>query len=155
MLKTIEAETGDPLNDVRRLFEEYRSSLPFDLHFQNFDEELANLPGEYASPTGGLLLTTYQNQAAGCVAMRRLSDGVCEMKRLYVRPQFRRKGIGRVLAEAIIERARKAGYKQMRLDTAPSMDAARTLYESLGFKNIGPYRYNPLKGAVFMELALI
>jgi ribosomal protein S18 acetylase RimI-like enzyme len=155
MLKIIEAEAGGNLEVARKLFEEYRGSLPFDLHFQNFDEELAKLPGEYNPPTGCLLLATHQDQAAGCVALRRLSEGICEMKRLYVRPKFRRQGIGRALAEAIIEHAKKVGYARMRLDTAPSMDAARGLYASLGFKNIGPYRYNPLKGAVFMELALI
>jgi ribosomal protein S18 acetylase RimI-like enzyme len=155
MLKILEAAAGENLESVRKLLEEYRSSLPFDLGFQNFDEELSNLPGEYAPPTGGLLLATHQGQAAGCVATRRIDRGVCERKRLYVRPQFRRHGIGRALAEAVIEHAKKAGYARMRLDTAPSMDAARFLYESLGFKDIGPYRYNPIEGAVFMELALV
>jgi len=139
---------------VKKLFKEYAGSLDFDLGFQNFDEELANLPGEYVPPTGCLLLATYQDKAAGCVALRRIDEGACEMKRLYVQPKFRRRGIGRALAEAIIERAKKAGYKRMRLDTAPTMDAAKDLYESMGFKEIDAYRYNPLKGAVFMELTL-
>jgi putative acetyltransferase len=154
MLKILRAQEGENLEIIRKLFEEYANSLGFDLSFQNFGEELAKLPGEYASRTGCLLLAKYQGEAAGCVALRQLSKGVCEMKRLFVRPKFRRKGIGRKLAEAVIEQAKKAGYKQMRLDTVPTMNAARNLYKSLGFKNIDAYRYNPLEGAVFMELIL-
>ena len=154
MLKILEAQAGENLEIIRKLFEEYAESLGFDLSFQNFDEELANLPGEYALPTGCLLLATYQGNAAGCIALRRIDKTICEMKRLFVRPQFQRKGIGRALAEAVIERAKKAGYKQMHLDTVPTMDAARDLYNSLGFKEIDAYRYNPLEGAVFMELIL-
>ena len=154
MLKILDAVAGENLEIIRNLFEEYAESLGFDLSFQNFGEELSNLPGEYALPTGCLLLATYQGNAVGCVALRWIDKTICEMKRLYVRPQFRRQGIGRALAEAVIERAKRAGYKQMRLDTAPTMDAARDLYESLGFEKIEAYRYNPLKGAVFMELIL-
>ncbi|MGD0596232.1 MAG: GNAT family N-acetyltransferase [Sedimentisphaerales bacterium] len=154
MLKILDARTGENLEIIKKLFEEYAESLGFDLSFQNFNEELANLPGEYALPTGCLLLAMYKNEVAGCVALRRIDKTICEMKRLYVRPQFRRNGIGRALAEAVIERTKKAGYKQMRLDTAPTMNAARNLYESLGFEEIDAYRYNPLKGAVFMELIL-
>jgi ribosomal protein S18 acetylase RimI-like enzyme len=154
VLKILDAQAGENLESVRKLFEEYADSLNFDLCFQNFDVELAKLPGEYVPPTGCLLLAMYQNQAAGCVAMRQIDEGVCEMKRLYVRPQFRRNGIGRALAEAVIERAKKAGYSQMRLDTAPTMDTARGLYESMGFKTIGPYRFNPIEGTAFMELML-
>ena len=154
MLKILDEHAGENLKVIRKLFEEYAESLGFDLSFQNFDEELANLPGEYALPTGCLLLATYQGNAAGCIALRRIDKTICEMKRLFVRPQFQRKGIGRALAEAVIERAKKAGYKQMHLDTVPTMDAARDLYNSLGFKEIDAYRYNPLEGAVFMELIL-
>jgi ribosomal protein S18 acetylase RimI-like enzyme len=154
MLKILDAQAGENLKIIRKLFEEYAESLGFDLSFQNFDEELAKLPGEYAPPTGCLLLAMNLDEAAGCVALRRIDEGVCEMKRLYVRQQFRGKGIGRLLAQKVIERAKKNGYKQMRLDTAPTMNAARGLYKSLEFKEIGAYRYNPLEGAVFMELAL-
>ncbi len=154
MLKILDAEAGGNLESVRELFGEYSGSLNFDLCFQNFDEELANLPGDYALPAGCLLVAMYQDQVAGCVAIRRIDEGVCEMKRLYVRPQFRRKGIGQALAKAVIERAKKIGYRQMRLDTAPTMNVARGLYESLGFKDIGPYRFNPIEGAAFMELTL-
>jgi putative acetyltransferase len=155
MLKILDAEKEVNLEAVRKLFKEYSDSLNFELCFQNFDEELANLPGQYVPPSGCVLLAMYQDQSAGCVAIRRIDEGVCEMKRLYVRPQFRRQGIGRALADTVIERAKKAGYSRMRLDTAPTMDAAKELYTSLGFRKISPYRYNPLKGAVFMELTLM
>jgi ribosomal protein S18 acetylase RimI-like enzyme len=155
MLKIIQVEKGENPEIVESLFEEYAQSLGFDLGFQDFEEELANLPGEYAPPKGCLLLGMHQDQVAGCVALRELSTGVCEMKRLYVRPQFRGLGIGRALAEAVVEQARKIGYARMRLDTVPSMEAARGLYASLGFKEINPYRYNPIEGTVFMELTLV
>jgi putative acetyltransferase len=139
---------------VKKLFKEYAVSLDFDMCFQNFDEELAGLPGEYTQPTGCLLLAKYRGKRAGCVALRRLGKSICEMKRLFVRSRFRRLGIGRALAEAVIGRARKIGYKRMRLDTVPSMKVAKRLYESMGFKKIDAYRYNPLKDAMFMELTL-
>lgn len=154
MLKIRQAQSGEDLEALRALFEEYAASLGFDLSFQDFEEELMNLPGDYASPDGCLLLALREGGAAGCVALRRLSGGVCEVKRLYVRPQFRRLGIGRMLAEAIIAEARRIGYACMRLDTVPSMEAARALYVSLGFREIGAYRDNPIAGAVFMELKL-
>jgi ribosomal protein S18 acetylase RimI-like enzyme len=136
------------------LFVEYADSLGFDLSFQGFDNELRNLPGDYARPGGCLLLAASQGQAAGCVALRPLEEGICEMKRLYVRPKFRGVGIGRALAEAVIKKARELGYSRMRLDTVPAMEAARALYASLGFEPTGSYRYNPMEGAVFMELRL-
>jgi len=108
MLKILDVEVGKNLKIVRKLFEEYAKSLGFDLSFQNFDEELAKLPGEYTPPTGCLLLATYQDKAAGCVALRQLSEGVCEMKRLYVRPEFRRQGVGRALAEVVIGASQKS-----------------------------------------------
>jgi ribosomal protein S18 acetylase RimI-like enzyme len=154
MRKILQAHTGEYLEFIKKLFEEYANSLDFDLDFQDFDKELANFPGDYAPPKGCLLLAKNEGKIAGCVALRGLSEGVCEMKRLYVKPQFRGLGIGRALTEAIIQEAQKIGYTRIRLDTAPSMQAARVLYMSLGFEKISPYRYNPIEGAEFMELSL-
>lgn len=154
MLKIFPVETDKDLEIVKRLFIEYADSLGFDLSFQNFDEELANLPGDYAPPTGCLLLAKYKDQPAGCVALRKLSDGICEGKRLYVRPQFRGLKIGRKLVEAIIAEARRIGYSSIRGDTVPSMQIAQALYASLGFKEIEPYCRNPVEGAKFIELKL-
>jgi len=155
MLRIIQAQMGKNLALARVLFEEYAASLSFELDFQDFEEELASLPEGYAPPHGCLLIATHNGRTAGCVALRKLSAGTCEMKRLYVRPRFRGLGVGRALADAIIEEARRIGYTCMRLDTAPSMRVARALYASLGFKAIAPYRYNPIDGAVFMELTLV
>jgi GNAT superfamily N-acetyltransferase len=154
MLKIFPVETGEDLEIVRTLLVEYVDSLGFDLVFQNFEEELRNLPGEYAAPEGCLLLAKYQDQPAGCIALRKLSDGICEGKRLYVRPQFRGLKIGRRLVEAIIAEARRIGYTRMRGDTLASMKTAQALYASLGFKQIEPYCYNPIEGAIFVELVL-
>jgi ribosomal protein S18 acetylase RimI-like enzyme len=155
VLKVFLVEKDQDVASARELFTEYADSLDFDLDFQGFDEELANLPGEFAPPKGCLLLAEYKGQLAGCVALRALSEDICEMKRLYVRPEFRGLGIGRALAEAVIAQGRNIGYTRIRLDTAPSMEAARALYLSLGFGQISPYRYNPIEGAVFMELQLL
>lgn len=139
---------------LRKLFTDYASELRLDLSFQHFDQELEGLPGDYSPPRGELLLAVAGDHPVGCVAMRPLAPRLCEMKRLYVRPSFRGKGIGKLLVEAIIAAARKAGYCTMRLDTLSSMKAARSLYKVFGFKPIHPYCHNPLEGAEFMELDL-
>ncbi len=154
-MKLIQAQSAEDLTRARELFEEYAAGLGISLCFQNFEGEVAELPGKYIPPSGRLLLAVKNNQAAGCVALRKLGDGVCEMKRLYVRPDFRGTGLGRTLAEWIIQSAREIGYQRMRLDTLPGkMDAAIAMYRSLGFKEIEPYYDNPVEGAVFMELIL-
>jgi GNAT superfamily N-acetyltransferase len=139
---------------IRRLFEEYADSLEVDLGFQDFDRELAELPGDYAPPSGRLLLALDGDEPAGCVGLRPFEPGVCEMKRLYVRTAYRGTGLGRVLAERIVEAGRDAGYERMRLDTLPTMAAARGLYLSLGFVEIDAYRPNPVHGTTYFELAL-
>ncbi len=154
MLKVIQAHSEEHLSQVRELFTEYAASLGFDLCFQDFDRELAELPGEYAPPDGRLLLALCDGQVVGCVALRKITDGICEMKRLYVRPEFRGKGIGRKLAVAIIDEARRIGYGSMRLDTVPMMKEAIGLYRSMGFKEIEPYYHNPIACTLFMELTL-
>ncbi len=154
MLEIVQADSGEHLHHIKGLFKEYEASLDFDLSFQDFEHELEHLPGEYAHPDGRLLLAIYDKQIAGCVALRKITEEICEMKRLYVRPEFRGHGIGKALALVIIEEAHHIGYTKMRLDTVPSMKEANALYISLGFKPIAPYRYNPVKGAQFMELNL-
>ena len=154
-LSMFQAESHSQIAQARELFLEYAQSLGFSLCFQNFDKELAGLPGDYAPPEGRLLLAHYEDQLAGCVALHSLEPGICEMKRLYLRPQFRGKGLGRTLAQRIISEARKIGYRRMRLDTVePVMKDAVAMYRKLGFKEVAPYRANPIAGAMYMELEL-
>jgi ribosomal protein S18 acetylase RimI-like enzyme len=146
---------GAQLEEVRALFLEYARSLGFSLCFQGFDEELRALPGMYAPPRGGLLLAYGDGAPAGCVGLHEWDAQVAEMKRLYVRPAFRGRGLGRVLTDAALTDARALGYRSVRLDTIPSMmQSAIGLYRELGFREIAPYRENPIPGALYFELRL-
>jgi ribosomal protein S18 acetylase RimI-like enzyme len=150
-----QAESPTQLAEIRELFLEYAESLGFSLCFQSFDQELASLPGDYAPPDGRIILATAADEPAACVALHKIDADTCEMKRLYVRPQFRGKGLGRVLAEKIITEARQIDYKKLRLDTVePVMTTAVAMYRTLGFREIPPYRENPIAGALYMELTL-
>jgi ribosomal protein S18 acetylase RimI-like enzyme len=144
-------ERATDMRLVREMLEEYGRSTRVDLSFQDFEHELATLPYEYDP----ILLAWSDDAAGGCVALRRIDDDVCEMKRLYVRPDFRGKAVGRALALAIIAEAERRRFHRMRLDTLPAMTEAMRLYESLGFVDIEPYRYNPIAGSRYMELVLV
>lgn len=156
MLEIVRAIDGENsvenLGHIRALFRAYVEWTGVDLSFQNFDEEFANLPGGYVEPDGSLLLALFDGRPAGCVAVRKLDDGICEMKRLYVKPEFNGQGLGKRLAQEIIAEGRRLGYAKMRLDTLEKMTAALNLYRSLGFREIDAYRFNPLPGTVYMEL---
>lgn len=156
MLEISQATTQSDIQEARRLFKEYEASLGISLCFQDFDREVANLPGDYAPPSGRLLLASEFDQIMGCVALRPLGPATCEMKRLFVRPEYRARGLGRILVEAIIEEARAIGYTRMRLDTiVDRMERAVALYRAIGFVEIPPYRDNPVDSATFMELDLL
>lgn len=145
------AETKELIEEARALFVEYEAATGVDLCFQNFEQELRTLPGEYAPPAGSLFIARENDEIAGCVALKKIDEGVCEMKRLYVRPRFRGAGAGRFLAESVIRAACEIGYARMRLDTLPSMPEAIALYRSLGFYDIEPYRFNPIGGTLYLE----
>jgi len=155
LTEILRAQSPEDIEHARELFREYAAWLEIDLCFQNFEKELAELPGEYAPPNGRLFLAGRDTGIAGCVALRKIGEGICEIKRLFVRPEFRGQGLGRQLAEAMIQEARQLGYARMRLDTLPpKMNDAIGLYQSLGFVEIEPYYNNPVPGAKFMELSL-
>jgi ribosomal protein S18 acetylase RimI-like enzyme len=157
-IRLVQADTPALLESARELFREYAAGLGIDLCFQNFDAELAGLPGDYAEPGGALLLAYVNDDLAGCVAMRGLRDvdhaNACEMKRLFVRRAFRRYGLGRALAQALIDRAASAGYSAMLLDTLDDMESARGLYATLGFEEVAPYYFNPIPGAHYLKVTL-
>jgi GNAT superfamily N-acetyltransferase len=154
MIDIIEAYDPAAIDAARRLFTDYQQSLGIDLCFQDFTTELATLPGDYAPPRGRLLLAWDEDEAMGCIALRPLSEDTCEMKRLYVVPVYRAAGVGRQLVEHLIAEARSIGYRHMYLDTLPVMADAQRLYERLGFRDIPPYRHNPIEGARYMGLDL-
>jgi ribosomal protein S18 acetylase RimI-like enzyme len=150
-----DAHEEPSLSSVRALFLEYAQSLPgVDLAYQNFDDELATLPGGYAPPTGALLLASVDDQPAGCVGLHAWEPGISEMKRLYLKPSFRGHGVGRALVVAVMERARTLGYRRIRLDTLPTMVEAQALYRRLGFHEIGAYRRSPIEGTRYFEAEL-
>jgi len=154
-VEIVDAHAEPQLTAVRSLFLEYAASLPgIDLEYQNFDEEFATLPGFYAPPSGVLLLASVGDNPAGCVGLHAWEPGVAEMKRLYLRPAFRGKGVGRALVVAVMERARSLGYGRIRLDTLPTMVEAQQLYRRLGFHEIGPYRSSPIAGTKYFEAEL-
>ena len=151
----IQASSTEEVQQAKLLFEEYASWVEISLCFQNFDQEVANLPGDYAPPSGRLFLAIEDEKVMGCVALRKIGEGIGEMKRLYVRPEFRGRGLGRTLTEKLIAEAKQIGYTSLRLDTLPGkMDQAIAMYRALGFKEIAPYYRNPVEGATFMELVL-
>lgn len=154
MIQIVSAQSDEHYQTARELFEQYADSLDFELEFQGFSQELATLPGDYSPPKGCILLASDSGQFAGCAALRPLEDNLCEMKRLFVISTYRGRGMGRMLACAVIDRAREIGYEKMRLDTVATMKEASTLYYSLEFKNIEAYRYNPHDEPSYMELIL-
>ena len=155
MIEITPAESPEQIEEIRRLFREYEARLDIDLCFQDFEKELADLPGKYTKPDGRLFLIYRENQLAGCIALRKIDGEICEMKRLYVRENFRGRGLGKFLIEKIIEEARAVGYEKMRLDTLPDkMPSAVRLYKFYGFCEIPPYYNNPHPKTLFMELKL-
>lgn len=158
VIELLTPATPDLLMATRAIFREYAEQLGVDLQFQNFEAEVSSLPGDYAAPKGALLLALVDGEVAGCGALRPLTDvdypNACEMKRLYVRPAFRRFGLGRLLAQALMDRGLQSGYSSLLLDTLDDMEAARGLYASLGFEEIPPYYFNPIAGAHYLRASL-
>ena len=154
MAEIVRANTDELIAQAKNLFQEYAESLGFDLCFQDFETELDTFPVQYSPPAGDLFLALSESQPIGCVGVRFLEKGICEMKRLYVRPNFRGNNAGKKLSEAAIKAGKTLGYERMRLDTLPSMEIANRMYKSLGFVEIDPYRHNPLEGAKYLELNL-
>ncbi len=154
-LRLVKAKTGASIEASKSLIVEYGRSLGIDLSFQNFFEEIANFPQGYRSPDGEILLVYLEGEAVGVVALRKFESNICEMKRLYVKPRFRRLGIGRTLVKRLVHDAASMGYEKMVLDTLADMRGATALYRRLGFKEIPPYRFNPIPGTIFMELDLV
>jgi len=154
MLNIIEVKTPEQLDEIHKLFREYEAWLGFDLQFQDFEKEVSSLPGKYALPRGTILMALFDENVAGCIALRPINITICEMKRFFVRPQFRGKGIGKRLSELIVEKAREFGYKKMRLDTHNSFHTAIGIYKKLGFKETIPYYHNPMTDVSYWELNL-
>ena len=150
----VQIASDEDIAEVQRLFREYAAWVGVDLSFQDFDRELAELPGDYVLPAGVLFVARVDGEVAGCVAAHHWREGICEMKRLFVRDGFRGSGSGRALVKSIIAWARKAGYQRILLDTLPAMDQAQRLYLRFGFQEVAPYRPNPVPGARFLELVL-
>jgi ribosomal protein S18 acetylase RimI-like enzyme len=153
-IRVTQPQSEDDWRRARQLVEEYAASLDLDLSFQNLEHELEHLTSEYASPTGAFLLAEESGAYLGCIAVRHFSGGIGEVKRLYVSPAARGRGVGRLLVQGIVAAAKELGYARVRLDTLPDMKEAQALYVSLGFKPIAPYRFNPMPGTAFLELAL-
>ena len=154
MIKIVEVKTAKQYAEIKKLFLEYETWLGFDLSFQSFEKEVSTLPGKYKPPWGSILIALYHEKIAGCIALRPLEQTICEMKRFFVRPQFRGKGIGRLLAKAIIKKAKDIGYIKMRLDTHNSFKPAIAIYKNLGFKETGAYYENPMLDISYWELDL-
>jgi len=153
-LKLVQAVTGKEIEQARLLLREYAEAFNHNLCFRSFEQEIVELPGDYALPAGRLYLAYWEEELAGCIALRKRQEGICEMKRLYVKPDFRERGIGKALALRLIEDAKAMGYSSMCLDTLPIMQHAAALYRALGFEEIEPYYPEAIEGAVCMRLEL-
>ena len=153
-IEIVERYDEQSISEIKDIFIEYRKDLGLDLSFQDFQDELEELPGEYSPAEGAILLARDEDKTVGCVALRKIDETTCEMKRLYVKPEYRGEGLGRKLSKSIIEKARDKGYEKMKLDTLTTLKEANELYRSLGFEECEPYRYNPLEDALYMELEL-